>query len=147
VWDSGAIHEGIVDGDDEDLASVLDLGVLDVAGDVGVGAGWTWIGSAQIRLSIRAYVHLQEVIAPRRDALGIWGGGEAERDLLKAAGTPMIRPFPSPNSVARLTLFPGPPSSSSTVGMESPGLTIVAVLCVYVYVVGVWLRVQKGATK
>lgn len=36
----GVGHEGVVDGDDEDLASVLDLGVLDVAGDVGVGAGW-----------------------------------------------------------------------------------------------------------
>ena len=41
----------------------------------------------------------------------------------------MIRPFPSPNSVARLTLFPRPPSSSSTVGIESPGLTMVAVVC------------------
>jgi hypothetical protein len=32
------LHESIVNRDDEDLAGILDLGVGDVAGDVGVGA-------------------------------------------------------------------------------------------------------------
>ena len=32
------LHEGIVDGDDEDFARILELGVGEVAGDVGVGA-------------------------------------------------------------------------------------------------------------
>jgi hypothetical protein len=52
VWNSRAIHEGVVDGDNEDLAGVLDLGVLDVAGNVGVGAGWAWVVSAQGYISI-----------------------------------------------------------------------------------------------
>lgn len=54
-WSSRAVHEGVVDGDDEDLAGVLDLGVLDVAGDVGVGAGWAWVLSAHVHVSNRAY--------------------------------------------------------------------------------------------
>lgn len=36
------LHEGIVDGDDEDFACVLELCVGDVVGDVRVGAGWTY---------------------------------------------------------------------------------------------------------
>lgn len=55
----------------------------------------------------------------------------AMENVLKAAGTPMIRPLLSANSVARLTLLPGAPSSSSTLGMESPGLTMVAMVCVW----------------
>jgi hypothetical protein len=34
------LHEGIIDGDDEDLASILKLGVGDVARDMSVGARW-----------------------------------------------------------------------------------------------------------
>jgi len=34
------LHEGIIDGDDEDLASILKLGVSDVTGDMSVGACW-----------------------------------------------------------------------------------------------------------
>jgi hypothetical protein len=45
-------HEGVVDGDDEYLAGGLDLGVLDVAGDMGVRAGRAWIiASADISLT------------------------------------------------------------------------------------------------
>lgn len=42
--------------------------------------------------------------------------------LLKAAGTPMIRPLPL-SSLAIETLFPGEFSMSSTSGMASPTLT------------------------
>ena len=34
------LHEGVIDRDDEDLASVLKLGVGDVTWDMGVGACW-----------------------------------------------------------------------------------------------------------
>jgi len=44
--------------------------------------------------------------------------------LLKAAGTPMIRP--EPNSLERLTLLPGLPSVNSMSGIESPALTMTA---------------------
>lgn len=37
------LHEGIVDGDDEDFTGVLELCVRDVVWNVGVGAGWAWI--------------------------------------------------------------------------------------------------------
>jgi hypothetical protein len=44
-------------------------------------------------------------------------------DLLKAAGTPMIRDLPFLISSLRLILFPGEDSTKpSTVGMESPTL-------------------------
>lgn len=33
------LHEGVVDGDNKDLASLLELRVVDEAGDVGAGAG------------------------------------------------------------------------------------------------------------
>jgi hypothetical protein len=33
------LHESIVNGDDKDLSGVLNLGVGNVAGDVGIGAG------------------------------------------------------------------------------------------------------------
>jgi hypothetical protein len=33
------LHEWVVDGDDKDLAGLLELGVVDEAGDVGAGAG------------------------------------------------------------------------------------------------------------
>lgn len=36
---SWSLHKGIIDGDDKDLASFLELGVVDVARDVGAGAG------------------------------------------------------------------------------------------------------------
>jgi len=39
-WDETNIHEGIVDGDDEDLSSVLDVGVADIAWDVRGRARW-----------------------------------------------------------------------------------------------------------
>jgi hypothetical protein len=42
---------------------------------------------------------------------------------LKAAGTPMITPLPV-NSLERLTLFPGEPSTRSMFGRESPVLTM-----------------------
>jgi hypothetical protein len=42
------LHESIVDGDDKDLASVLKLGVCNVAGDVAVGAGWAWVMSVKL---------------------------------------------------------------------------------------------------
>ena len=38
------LHEGIVDGDDEDLACILELGAVDVAWDVGCGARGTFEG-------------------------------------------------------------------------------------------------------
>ena len=47
--------------------------------------------------------------------------------LLKAAGTPMIRPLPL-SSLAKFTLLPGVPSTRSTDGMESPTFTMVAVV-------------------
>jgi len=34
------LHEGVIDGDDEDLAGILNLGMGDVAWDMGVGACW-----------------------------------------------------------------------------------------------------------
>lgn len=34
------LHEGIVHGHDKDLAGIFELGVRDVAGDVGVRACW-----------------------------------------------------------------------------------------------------------
>lgn len=42
--------------------------------------------------------------------------------LLNAAGTPMTKPL-SCTSLARLTLFPGEPSTRSTSGRRSPALT------------------------
>lgn len=33
------LHKGVVDGDDKDLACLLELRVVDEAGDVGAGAG------------------------------------------------------------------------------------------------------------
>jgi hypothetical protein len=50
-----------------------------------------------------------------------------EVDVLKAAGTPMIRPGPEANSVARLTFPPGFPSTSSMLGIASPTWTMIAV--------------------
>ena len=49
-------------------------------------------------------------------------GKRGDDNLLNAAGTPMIRPFPF-SSVARLTLFPGDPSTRSRLGMGSLILT------------------------
>ena len=49
-----------------------------------------------------------------------------ESNSLKAAGTPMMRPGPLASSVARFTLLPGFPSTSSTLGIESPTLTMIA---------------------
>lgn len=46
--------------------------------------------------------------------------------LLKAAGTPIMRPLPEASSLCRLTLSPGEPSTRSTFGMESPTLTMLA---------------------
>ena len=46
--------------------------------------------------------------------------------ILKAAGTPMMRPLLPASSLARLTLLPGDSSIRSTVGMGSPGLTMIA---------------------
>ena len=34
------LHEGVVDGHDEDFASVFEFGVGNIAGNVGVGACW-----------------------------------------------------------------------------------------------------------
>lgn len=48
-------------------------------------------------------------------------------DLLKAAGTPMMRPLPF-ITFARLTLSPGLLSTKSTEGIESPTLTILALV-------------------
>lgn len=56
---------------------------------------------------------------------GTW---ESEHVGLKAAGTPIMIPEPEPSSVARLTFSPGLPSLSSTDGIESPTLTIFAVV-------------------
>lgn len=42
----------------------------------------------------------------------------------------MMIPEPSPISAAMLTFWPGLPSASSTVGMESPTLTMIAI-CVF----------------
>ena len=154
------VHEGVVDRDDEDLAGPLDLRVLDEARDVGVGAGWAWI-ARQLRYpsthafmappfgneSIARRVEIREKESKSRAWKYI---GNVDRDLLKAAGTPMIRPLPSANSVARLTLLPGLPSSSSTVGMESPGLTMIAVvvgLACWVFPFWFWEKVDEGARK
>lgn len=43
--------------------------------------------------------------------------------ILKAPGTPMIKPSAEESSWARFTLFPGEPSVSSRWGIESPTLT------------------------
>ena len=50
---------------------------------------------------------------------------EGEKNVLNAAGTPMMRPLPL-SSVERLTLSPGEPSTRSTLGILSPTLTMVA---------------------
>ena len=50
----GFHDEGVVDRDDEDFAGRGELGVLDVAGNVGGGAGGAW------RLERQIYVLLQE---------------------------------------------------------------------------------------
>jgi hypothetical protein len=52
--------------------------------------------------------------------LGKCRSSDVGKSILKAAGTPMMRPFPEANSVARLTLLPGLPSMTSTEGMLSP---------------------------
>lgn len=44
--------------------------------------------------------------------------------VLKAAGTPMMRPLPEASSWDRLTLSLGEPSTRSMFGMESPTLTM-----------------------
>ena len=56
---------------------------------------------------------------------------EVHLDILKAAGTPMIKALPEPISVERLTLAPGFPSVSSMLGIESPTWTIFAIGGVY----------------
>lgn len=55
-----------------------------------------------------------------------------ERNLLNAAGTPMIKPLPEDSSFARLTLVPGVVSMRSTEGIASPVLTILAAVVVNV---------------
>ena len=47
-------------------------------------------------------------------------------DILNAAGTPIMRPLLPASSLARLTVLPGESSTSSTVGIESPALTMIA---------------------
>jgi hypothetical protein len=47
----------------------------------------------------------------------------------------MIMPEPEASSVARLTLFPGLPSTSSMLGMESPAWTMIAA-------VAGWMKLQ-----
>ena len=54
---------------------------------------------------------------------------------LKAAGTPMMRPLPEASSLDRLTLSLGEPSTRSTLGRESPTLTMLT---------GVWWKVRMG---
>ena len=44
----------------------------------------------------------------------------------------MMIPEPEASSVARLTLFPGLPSTSSTLGIESPTLTMIAIVAVQI---------------
>jgi hypothetical protein len=46
------VHERVVDGDNEHLTRALDLGVVDVSGNVRVGTGRAWILSVQISLLI-----------------------------------------------------------------------------------------------
>lgn len=48
---------------------------------------------------------------------------EASQDVLKAPGTPMIRPSAEESSWARFTLLAGEPSVRSRWGTESPTLT------------------------
>ena len=55
-------------------------------------------------------------------------------DLLKAAGTPMIKPLPEANSFSKLTLVPGDVSVKSTEGIASPTLTIFALVVLKVRV-------------
>ncbi len=58
-----------------------------------------------------------------------------DHDLLKAAGTPIMRPFPV-SSLERFTLSPGEDSWRSTSGILSPTLTILAVVVAKKRVVG-----------
>ena len=64
-------------------------------------------------------------------------------DVLKAAGTPMIKPLPVANSFDRSILVPGEVSASSTEGSVSPTLTMFAIEVVKVREVEV-VDLKKG---
>ncbi len=59
------------------------------------------------------------------------GSGRVEekfrKDLLNAAGTPMMMPSPLASSLLKSTSFPGDFSTRGTDGMESPTLTMLTI--------------------
>lgn len=100
------LHERVVHSDNKDLAGLLELGVVDVAGNVGAGASRAWeLGQHWGGFLLSAMFH-------------VW-----DSHALKAAGTPTMTPLPL-ISLARLILLPGESSTrTSRLGMASPFCT------------------------
>ena len=98
------VHKGVIDGDDEDAAGIFQLGAVDVARDVGFGAGGGEGGG-----------HTWTAIGVRRACAG-------KRVWACVCCLPMIRPL-EVSSLARLTLLPGESSTRSTSGNLSPART------------------------
>jgi len=109
------VHESIIDGDNEDLASAGELGVGDEAGDVRVGAGWAWGSIGQNCTIFEWQLAMLDATLNSRGKYS-----------LNAAGTPMMRPLPFPNSAARSTVLSGAPSTRGMLGMLSPAWTILS---------------------
>lgn len=95
------LHKSIVHGYDKDITSIFQLGAVHIAGNVTFRTTRALIETSVLTWSCKV--------------AGCWC-------ILKAAGTPMIRPLPF-RTLDRLTLFPGDDSMSSTSGMLSPALT------------------------
>jgi hypothetical protein len=93
------LHKRVIDSDHKNVTGALQLLVVDVAGDVRVGARWTYEG-LEIAFDIM----------------------KVSMYSLKAAGTPMIKAFPLIASL-KLTLLPGELSTrTSRFGSLSPTL-------------------------
>jgi hypothetical protein len=129
-------HESVIDGHNENIASISKLRIGDIAGDVRVGTcrackvvrrGVATIQeldhslNKQLQRSIDSFSRLPPHLVVSEASEHVQGAAGL---LLKAAGTPTMRPEPS--SLERLTLFPGLPSTSSMSGTESPTLTMTA---------------------
>jgi hypothetical protein len=129
------LHEGVIHGYNEYLASIFELRVGDVARDMGVGTCRAWScvrrGSGMFEpLDWNLSNEGKGAKTASADSHHRWDWVKLQHrqgvagHLLNAAGTPMMRPEPS--SLERLTLLPGLLSYRSMLGIESPALTMTA---------------------
>lgn len=105
-----AHYKGIIYRHHEHKTCILQIGVLDVAGNMLLRAPRTWCVPVVSTCTHRVQQQSNRTVE--------------KANVLKAPGTPMIRPSPVANSLARLTVFPGDFSvRTSKFGMVSPTLT------------------------